>query len=560
MKYGASFNGRRIIHPGAYDSIDASAMVISSPGSLNLPVIIGTADAGEPGVVRWFTSPESAQKYLRGGDLYLAANIMFSPSSEGGGGCSTLGVIVANRHERATLVDGSISITSKEYGEGGNSIVVALEPGTVPGAKTLTISRWDIDKLEVFENVGHLFSIAYEGESAVAEVKITHDVSNNPAKLELLTGTTQEDKAVDVTIDLANGRYPNIGSIVQYISSIKGYRATLANGMVSALPSTILDACEGVSIKTSAPILGVKGDINNIQSELVTITCAGEVTDIAPTNLSGGVKGTSPASWSQYYEQLKKEFSDILVVLSDDISIQMEAASHVGNMETRGQKQVLFTGGALGESIYDIKQRASTFNTSRAVLGYPGILIKNGNMSRLLPSYFTGALLAGRVCGVPHSEPITFDSVGVLGLEKELIAGDPEVDELLTSGVCVIERVASGGFRIAQGITTYTSDNNILYREISVRRGADNLSSTVRKNLESEFTGKKGLKASILAIRNKTIEILDKAVASGDIVAYKNVKVKFVGTVAEVEYEASPVAPINFILITSRFTPAEIQI
>lgn len=559
MKYGTSFNGRRIMHPGAYDVIDANSMIMSSTGSVNLPVVIGTADAGEPGVVKWFTSPESAQKYVRGGDLYLAANIMFSPTSKGGGGCSTLGVIVANRHERATLTQGDINIVSKEYGEGGNNITVSLQPGTVEGSKTLTVSRWDIDALEVFEDIGHLFTVHYEGSKEVAELTITHGVSA-PNKLEIKLGSTPEDKATDLVIDLASGRYPTIGSIVQYISSVKGYRATLANGMASALSSTILDACEDVNIKTPAPVLGVKGDLNNIQSELIHIKCNGEVEDIEPTNLQGGVKGTAPASWSTYFEQLKKEFSDILVVLSDDVSIQMEAAAHIGNMETRGQKQMLFTGGAVGESVKDIKQRANSLNTSRAVCAYPGILIKNGSMARLVPSYFTGALLAGRVCGVPHSEPITFDSVGVLGLERDLIAGDPEVDELLTSGVCTLEKVPTGGFRIAQGITTYTSDNNILYREISVRRSADNLSSTMTRNLEQEFVGKRGLKASILSIRNKAIETLDKAVSNGDIISYRNVKVKFSGTIVEVEYEAAPVTPINFILITSRFAPTEIEL
>lgn len=560
MKYGINFNGRRIVHPGAYDVIDASAMLMTSTGSTNIPVVIGTADAGEPGVVKWFTSPESAQKYVRGGDLHLATNLMFSPTSKGGGGCSTIGVIVANRHERATLRVGDVDIASKEYGEGGNNISVTLEPGTIPGTKTLTVARWDIDNaLEVFEDIGHLFSIQYEGNKEVAELTIVPGVTS-PSRLEVRVGDSQEDKEVDLTVDLECGKYPTIGSIVQYISSVKGYRATLANGLVSSYSSSMIDACTDVDVKVQTPVLGVKGDLNNIQSELINIRCTGEVTDIPLTNLRGGVKGTAPTSWSPYFEQLKKEFSDILVVLSDDVSIQMEAAAHIGNMETRGQKQMMFTGGAVGESVKEIRQRANSLNTSRAVCAYPGIMIKSGNLTRLVPSYFTGALLAGRVCGVSHAEPITFDSVGVLGLERELIAGDPEVDELISSGVCTLERVPNGGFRIAQGITTYTSDNNVLYREISVRRSADNLSSTMTRNLEEEFVGKKGVRSSILAIRNKAIEILDKAVADEEINAYRNVKVKFSGTVVEVEFEAAAVTPINFILITSRFVPSEIEI
>ncbi len=69
-QYGVNFNGRRIVHPGAYGSIDDSAMVVTSDGSSNIPIVIGTADSGKSGEVLWYTGAEDARSEL-GGGIYL---------------------------------------------------------------------------------------------------------------------------------------------------------------------------------------------------------------------------------------------------------------------------------------------------------------------------------------------------------------------------------------------------------------------------------------------------------------------------------------------------------
>ncbi len=48
--------------------------------------------------------------------------MMFSPSPEGGGGASLVGVIVANKTVPATATIGGVKFTAAEYGEGGNKI------------------------------------------------------------------------------------------------------------------------------------------------------------------------------------------------------------------------------------------------------------------------------------------------------------------------------------------------------------------------------------------------------------------------------------------------------
>jgi hypothetical protein len=291
-------------------------------------------------------------------------------------------------------------------------------------------------------------------------------------------------------------------------------------------------------------------------SELITAEVTGTLANFDYNYLAGGSKGTAPTSWSSYLNTVKKQFSDILIILSDSEAIHAEALTHVQQMEQRQQKQMLFTGGAVGETVVRTKQRASMLNSSRAVLAYPGIYhksISNGKVA--LAPYFTAAMIAGRVCGVDASEPVTFDYFNLIGLENDLLAGDPAIDELINSGVCVLERVQNGAIRLVQGVTTYMGPNNPLFREISVRRGSDKLSDTMRKSMEDSFVGKKGLRATASAVETKAIDVLEQAIKDGDITAYRNVVVRFAGSVVYVDYEVAPVEPINLVLINSHFVP-----
>ena len=557
--YGVNFDGRRIVHPGGYDAMDATAMVSITPGSLNLPIVVGEADAGESGKVHYFTSATDARKYLRGGALVKALELMFSPTPEGGGGASIVGVIITNATEQADASNGGVLHTAREYGEGGNRITVKIESGTITGSKRYTATRWDLNALEVFNNIGAVIKVRYTGAQSYAGVIVT---ASGGAATTITTkiGTTQGTSVTDLLIDLTNPRFATVDDVVSFINSNSGYTASLVSTDSSGLASSKLDELLEVDIKAADTyLLGIAGDLEyrvNNKSQLVNVSVTGSVANATASYLTGGTKGTSPNSWADYFGLVKREFSDILVVLSDSSSIHAEALSHIGEMENRNQKQVLFTGGAVGETAEEVKLRAAALSNSRAVLAYPGIYhISHEGGKVALPPYFTAAMLAGRVAGVPASEPITFDYFSVLGLEVDLLAGDPVVDDLITSGVATVERVQNGGFRLVQGITTYLASNNTLYREISVRRGADKLSESARKTLEQTFVGKKGVRTTVASVTTKMVEILEQAMRDGEITAYKNIVVRFTGGVVYVDYQVAPTEPINYVLVTTHFVP-----
>ncbi|AYP68586.1 tail sheath protein [Exiguobacterium phage vB_EalM-132] len=556
---GFVFGGKQVVHPGAYHTLDANGTTQVTPGSSNVPILVGQADAGKSGEVMWFSNIEDARAILRGGELLTALELVFSPSPEGGGGASVAGVVVANATTQASVTSGGIKATSLEYGAGGNRIQFKIENGTIASTKKVTVHRWDTEDMQVYDNLGAVLQVQYTGNMAYSTLTVT--VTNNVAtKIETKLGTTSADAVVDLSIDLTEERYATIEDVARHINSMSGYSVTYVSyAQNSNLPVSTLDAVADLNIKTPKYITSVKGDvafqINNLSS-LINVEVTGAISNQPFKYLVGGARGVAPASWATYFDVIKKQFSDVLVVLDSSEAIHAEATLHVQQMEGRQQPQILLTGGAIGESVQKTKQRAATLNSSRVVLAYPGIYHKSVGAGKVaLPRYMTAALIAGRICGVDASEPITFDYFNLVGLEVDLLAGDPIIDELIVGGVATLERVASGAVRLVQGITTYMGPTNPIFSEISVRRGADKLATTMRRTMEDTFTGRKGLRATISAVQTKAIDILEQAIRDGDIVAYGNINVRFVGGAIYVDYEVAPVEPINFILITSHFVP-----
>jgi hypothetical protein len=561
--FGVSFNGKNIVHPGAYEYTDANGMVVSSSGATNIPILVGEGDSGEPGVVKWFTNATDARNYVTGGDLYTAINMLFSPAPEGGEGASIAGILVVNPLVAATLSKGGINFTAVMTGTAGNNIEVKVADGSlgVAGTKQIVAQRWDTGAMELYDNVGAVLKVTYTGADVYAAMSVATDGNGKAITFTTSIGADQASAVADLSVDLTGSRYETIADLVSYINSVSNYSAEFINYSSANTNTSSLDALTSVAITgTGGYATAVKADIENTlaNSNLVTASVTGAITNFNYTNLAGGALGTTPSSWVTFFDSIKKEFSDMLVVLTDQASIHAEALTHIQEMESRKQRQLLFTGGGVGEDKDKAKQRATNLNNSRAVLAYPAVYYKPVNNGQTaIPAYFTAAMIAGRVAGVDPSQPITFDQFDLVDLENDLLSGDPDVDDLISAGVCTLERIPQGGIRVVEGITTYTGTNNPVFREISVRRGADDLSNIVTTSLESQFVGKKGIVATVSSVTTAMVDILEQAIKDELITAYdpKSIQVRIVNGVVYVDYLVAPVVGVNYILITTHFVP-----
>lgn len=557
LNIGVNFNGKHIVHPGAHSRVLADALSSLSSSGIKRLAILGTSEGGEPGKVKWFDNPSDAKAHFRGGDLVTAGELAWSPSNDGVG-AGEIGFLRIQDAKKATLVKGGLTFKSKDWGQHTNEIQVKLEEGTAPNSKKLTVADWTQNAREVYDNIGPIFTIKYVGTEATMNLNIVE--SNGVKTLALNNGTNDV-----LTYILGKGEFSDINRLVYDINEHVDFEASMTSYGNKNINPAELDLVEGISLKSGQyTVTALKGDtVHQIRfSDLIEVEVAtGEYPAVFDfTNLTGGTNGDVPASWAEKLDLLYGEGIRIVVPLTADEAIHAEVATFIQNQSNNERNPMVgFYGGRLGETVDEVISRALTLNTFRAVQCYPGIAIDSSGT--YLPSYFTAAQVAGRYAGKTTGDPITLDSLAIVGVEKVLKS--VEVNRLIQAGVTVVEfnrQANTRGYRIAQGITTYQHDSNPSYRELSMVDVTDVLNTELNDWLEQRFAGGKGTVSTVSLIKNETQSFLDKKKSEEVIVDYdpNSVQVILEDDVVRINYSAIPVGAINYILITAKYYKEQI--
>lgn len=297
------------------------------------------------------------------------------------------------------------------------------------------------------------------------------------------------------------------------------------------------------------------------------------------TYMTGGVEGTTAqANWDAALDLLKTEDTPLVSCVSYDPAVWASLSTHCSYMSTVGRKERIgFCGGfatadgytsGLGKwlnstqinaSIDQMITYAEQLNSDRMVYVGPGFKAydENGTLTTY-PGNIAAALVAGMAAGVDVATALTHNSIKVIGLEYNLMWAD--LDRLLDYGICPLEYDPGFGYRVCQSITTWLKNDKYNRREVSVRRTADYVARQVRDRLDRDFVGKKGTATTLISIKNATESVLQQMyraeLLAGDDTnpPYKNIQVRLEGDTAYVDFECSPVIPINYIPITIHLT------
>lgn len=550
---GVTFRGNRLIRPGARSFVDASGIAVSGSLSEKKIVLIGEAKGGVPGEYVEFNNYSEASRYLRSGEILAGSQLAWNA------GAGNIGFVRVNSGSKSELTEGGLKLTSKMYSNDANKIEVALEDGTFEGSKRLTVGYWVDGIKETYDNIGPLFTVKHTGSNETASLTITKGADGYANTVELTLGSTEPLK---FSVG-SGGQFKDVNRLIAELDSHPDITATIAGSYNKNIETRFLDEADLDLIGEEKVVTGFKGDLlNQLQSsQVVDAEFEG---DVVPDNfntklMTGGADGEVPASWADKLDVLIGTGAYIIVPMTSDSVIQSEIARFIDTQTNVEQNEMrAFYGGELGESINEIINRSAAMNSSRSVVCYPGIKqqFDGENEPRVVPSYYTAALVAGRVAGLEMGEPATYKAVNVLDLERPMTTA--EMDRLIAGGVTVVENTRSknrSGFRIAQCVTTYRDELNPAYREESINEMIDFLTSELRETLEDRFVGTRGTAFTASVIKNAVQSFLDQKVRDEWLVEYQpeSVVVEQDGEVVYVNYSAMPAHSINYILITSKF-------
>jgi hypothetical protein len=303
------------------------------------------------------------------------------------------------------------------------------------------------------------------------------------------------------------------------------------------------------------------------------------ILNIPDTYMTGGSEGTTAQSdWDACLDLLKTEDTQLISCVSYDPAVWASLSTHCAFMSTVGKKERIgFCGGfatadgytdGLGKWAGSVQSLATIdamldyamdLNSDRMVYVGPGFLAYDENGTQVTyAGHIAAALVAGMAAGVDVATALTHKTIKILGLEYNFRWAD--LDRLLLGGVCPLEYNPGQGYRVCQSITTWLANDKYNRREVSVRRTADYIARQVRDRLENDFVGQKGTLTTLISIKNATESVLVQMyrmeLLAGDATnpPYKNIQVRLEGDICWVDFECSPVIPINYLPITIHLT------
>jgi hypothetical protein len=559
------FAGRLITTPTTASVVNDDAMRNQNLSVGNTLALLGTSAGGKPKTALRFGGPSEAQAELVSGELLDAVLRAFDPSSEVGGPTT----VVALRVNPATqstlsLLNASaaavVNLTSVGYGLRENQIKVKVEAGTTVGQR-ITVQRGAAGY--VGDNIArNLFSIVYGGAQATATVTTTGTT---------LTLFAPAGTSVAV-IDLAS--YPTVQELVDRISSVAGFTAAVLDGNSTKPTLNALDYVTAQSVKTisniTANLQAVVDWFNSGAQPLVTATRVAAVgtvpASLAFTYLAGATEGSATnQDWTDAFTELQKVDVQWLTPVTASAAIHAMADAHCVYMSTIGRKERrAICGMAIGTTDAQAIAAAKLINSDRTSLVHIGHYDYDASGALVLYApYQSAARIAGGFSGVNPGTALTNKNFKCRGLEREL-RNPTDTDPLILGGVLCLENTEQG-YKVVKSISTWLVNTNYNRVEQSCGWALDFTARNIRQAL-GVLRGQKGnplVLSRAVSIADSTLRELARAepqgpgVLAGDAEnpAYRNIKASLEGDVLRVEFECSPVIPVNYVLATIYAVP-----
>ncbi len=564
------FNGNLTSTPGAASKVDDSALVPANPGIGNVLAIVGVTFGGQPNTPLPFGDPTQLAGTLVSGELLTAMNKSFAPSNdEDVNAPATVYAVRVGQATQSTLVLNDyggtpcIELTSSLYGLGANLLKAKVAAGSIKG---VAITTQVGNTYYTQDNLARdAFTLQYSGPAASAQMTIS-----DPNTVYLYAPAGEQVAAIDLTA------FPTVAQLVDQISAVPGFAATVAPASMLAQALGGLDYVSGADVLTTpytatANLQACIDWFNGATQGFCTATRAGLTAghQPAPADWQFFMGGTAPAAtyadWSAAINSLQAVDVQHVSVLSGDPAVHAMADAHVQYMSTVGKRERrAYIGPPLGTPMSAVPALVAALNSDRTLFCWPGYLDYDaaGNLVTLAP-YQSAVLVAAGFAGMVPGNAMTNKTVTARGLEV-IVRVPTDTDVLIQAGACVLKASATG-FKVVRSVSTWLENNAYDKVEVSCGIALDYAVRSIRDDLEVLVGKKNGpLLGGRAVSRTDTIcrqlqvpEPIGVGVLVGDAdsPAYRNITAAVSGDSVTVSLQLSPAIPDNFIDVAVSAVP-----
>ena len=591
------FDGKLLTTPQTASAVNDDAMLNQNLSVGNVIAYVGQAQGGESGKVMSFGTPNEAKQVLIGGELCDAVVNAFAPSTETGAP-QTVKAIRVNKAQQASLdlplASGSsgtgafgtllgktfsnsdLSIKAKVE-QGSDSTLVSITVAGGTGANAWSFTGEDVNAAGVKVNINAV-------NTSVRFTRILNGTEWNPyCEVTTDIGTPDEKKT---TVDLT--QYPTLGDINDFISTltnkagVKVVSLTFLDADNANLLPTVLDvAIYKTDDATTSAILDVHWTGYAIQDwfdktlpDYVSFKLNEANHDhfvMGPAVMDYKFMTMNPATaptnqdWSDAFDLLERDRNVQWVhAVTGNASIHAMVTHHVTVCSNQYKERRAINGTVSGTTDAQAIAAAKSTNSPRVSLVHIGHYAYDNNGKLVLrPPYMTAGLVAACFAGVNPGTPLTNKSLAVQGLERDL-RNPTDTDALLMGGVMPIENTETG-YKVTQSISTWLGNSKYNLREQSCGVAIDFTQRNVRQAVDQVRGSKQSpilLSRALSIVKGQLTELakpepMGPAVLVGDenSPAFRNITGTVEGDVLRIQYEASPVIPNNYILVTMYARP-----
>jgi len=394
------------------------------------------------------------------------------------------------------------------------------------------------------------------------------------AAISQLTWTPAVAETATVTgsaFAISTSQFENVSLMAGYINdfAVQGYHCDIVSAKAGAIKLDELDEVISTSILGPSGTLYVRADlwaaINLVnQSALVTAERASggkaipvEIT--SPVNLSGGTEAA--LATSDYEDALvsiqNSDINTIVLPNSSDAAVHEALRAHCAYMAgAGGNERNGWVAGPVGLTKTQIKTRTRDLNSRHIAFVAQEVQVRlpTGALAYKDPAYLA-VILAAMQCSTEVGTPLTRKYPNVLAVRTDSSwDGDIDAEDLLSSGLCFLtnDRV---GLRVERSITTYQTDDNPVFSEVSANESLDTCIRDLWQNLDT-LLGDAALNTTRTRIYALAKARLRQQVELGIIKAFNesSLNVEDLGDVFRVNVEIAVTEPTNWIIVSAIVT------
>lgn len=426
-----------------------------------------------------------------------------------------------------------------------------------------------------------------ESFSAGGEIALKVGSSLTDASIQVLSDKIECYSGVTLVFSATYKQFNTLQTLVDYINSQTGFSAQLTSAKYASLPSSSLDkATFGMKSNISASPARIKIDAYrwnaaSNQSVLVsasTSATAGLPDPVSPAKfLSGGAKnGTTSAQVVAAIDACEKLDTNFIVPLfsrdaADDITDGLTEASstysidavnaylksHAIKMSSVKMRKNRLAIVSKLDTYENVKNAAEELVSYRTAMAFQKVSVtdSSGQIVQAQP-WMTACIAAGMQAAAGYKGIVKkFANVNGVIAQSDFDSSSPgDLEDALSAGLLIMERVNTGGTRWVSDQTTYSVDNNFVYNSVQAVYLADLITLSLIQTFDRAVIGKSVAEISAAAalsileaamfdyLRLRWISPSDDQAPKG----FKNASVKLTGGVMNISVEVKLAGLIYF--------------